>query len=57
MHFGIYTQCLTLFVTIGVHLQVADFNDAVIIDVDTRCFQIEEDNGVFQIQFHLFAMI
>ena len=31
---------------------VTDFHDAVVVYVYTRCLQVEEDERVFQIQFH-----
>ena len=52
VHFGIDAHCLRLFVAVGVNLQVTDFHNAVIVYVDTRCLQIEENKRVFQIQFH-----
>ena len=46
VHLRVDTHGLALFVSVGVHLQVADFDDAVGVYVGSRRFQVKEHDGI-----------
>ena len=52
-HSRVYAHVSRQLVAVGHHLNVAYFHDAVGGNIDTRCFEVEEYNRFFKIQFHL----
>ena len=52
MHARIDAHGLAFLVAVWINLQVADFDDAVCIDVRSGGFQVEENQRVLQIEFH-----
>ena len=50
--FGVHKLVHTFFLTVGEYLYVRNLYHAVFHYVETRCFKVEDHEGLLQVQFH-----